>query len=68
MLDLRTALILLGTALVSLMAGGLQLADGQSWPAALFTAGTAGGVALGVLSAVIAKSGEHPKQTDSDFR
>ena len=68
MLDLRTALILLGAVLISLMAGGLQLADGQSWPAALFTAGASGGVALGVLSAVIEKPGEHSKQTDPDHR
>ncbi|MEU5859112.1 hypothetical protein [Nocardiopsis dassonvillei] len=53
MLSLRAALILLGTALIAITAGGLHLADGGSWPSALLTAGAAGGIALGVLVAVI---------------
>jgi hypothetical protein len=53
MLSLRSALILLGTALIAITAGGLQLADGGSWPSALLTAGAAGGVAFGVLLVLI---------------
>lgn len=60
MLSMRAALILLGTALIAITAGGLHLADGGSWPSALLTAGAAGGVALGVLVIVI----EHRPPTD----
>ncbi|MEU5859209.1 hypothetical protein ABZ799_28185 [Nocardiopsis dassonvillei] len=52
-MSLRSALILLGTALIAITAGGLQLADGGSWPSALLTAGAAGGVAFGILMVLI---------------
>lgn len=53
MLSLRAALILLGTALIAITAAGLRLAEGESWPTALLTAGAAGGVALGALAILV---------------
>jgi hypothetical protein len=53
MLDVRTALILLGSAGVGVLAVALRLADGGSWPAALLVGGGAAAGACALLGMLI---------------
>jgi hypothetical protein len=53
MIEVRAALILLGSTGCGAVAGALCLAAGASWPAALLGAGSAVGAAFGVLCLVV---------------
>ncbi|WP_285758626.1 hypothetical protein [Nocardiopsis ansamitocini] len=49
MIEVRAALILLGSTGCAALAGALRLAAGASWPDALLAAGAGFGAAVGVL-------------------
>ncbi len=53
MLEVRVALILIGSAMIGAITVGLCLADGTSWPSALLSGGAAAGAAVGVLALAI---------------
>ncbi|GAA1465005.1 hypothetical protein GCM10009603_43930 [Nocardiopsis exhalans] len=53
MLEVRAALILLGSAGCGVITGALRLAAGTSWPDSLLAAGAAAGAALGILVLVV---------------
>lgn len=53
MIEVRAALILLGSAGCGAIAGALRLAAGGSWPDALLTASAGFGVAVGVLVVLV---------------
>ena len=56
MIDVRAAVILLGSAGCGAIAGALQLAAGGSWPDSLRAAGAALALAVGVLALVVKDS------------
>lgn len=53
MIDVRAAVILLGSAGCGVVTGALRLVAGDSWPNALLAAAAASGIALGVLATVV---------------
>lgn len=53
MIEVRAALILLGSTGCGVLAGTLRLAAGASWPDALLAAGAAFGAAVGILTLVV---------------
>lgn len=56
MIDVRAAVILLGSVGVGAIAGALRLAAGGSWPDSLGVAGAALAFAVGVLALVVKES------------
>lgn len=53
MIEVRAALVLLGSAGAGAVTGALRLAAGASWPDAVLAAGAAFGGALGLLLVVV---------------
>lgn len=53
MIDVRAALVLLGSGGCGAIAGALRLAAGGGWPEALLTAGAAAAAAIGILTMLV---------------
>lgn len=59
MIDLRAAVILLGSLTIAGIAVALRLADSATWPTALLTGGAAFCAACGLFVVLVKNSKEH---------